>query len=103
MSPPFSCGRVTRPGQRLTARMRPLGPRGRMAVGNEGHEGDRPMTHPMNRRLARAVVIPVVRMRDAAHAETAVQVLADSGIDAFEMTMTTPGALRLIERLRAKG
>ena len=61
------------------------------------------MTHPMNQRLARAVVVPVVRMRDEAHAETAVKVLADSGIDAFEMTMTTPGALGLIERLRAKG
>ncbi|HET7409037.1 MAG TPA: bifunctional 4-hydroxy-2-oxoglutarate aldolase/2-dehydro-3-deoxy-phosphogluconate aldolase, partial [Paracoccaceae bacterium] len=61
------------------------------------------MTHPMNRRLARAIVVPVVRMREAAHAETAVQVLADSGIDAFEITMTTPGALELIARLRAKG
>jgi len=61
------------------------------------------MTHPMNRRLARAVVVPVVRMRSEANAETAVQVLADSGIDAFEMTMTTPGALRLIARLREKG
>lgn len=57
--------------------------------------------HPMNRRLARAVVVPVVRMEDAARAETAVGVLAASGIDAFEITMTTPGALGLIERLRA--
>lgn len=61
------------------------------------------MTHPMNQRLARAIVVPVVRMQSEAHAETAVQVLADSGIDAFEMTLTTPGALGLIERLRAKG
>lgn len=61
------------------------------------------MSHPMNRRLASAVVVPVVRMRDEAHAATAVQVLADSGIDAFEMTMTTPGALKLISRLREKG
>jgi 2-dehydro-3-deoxyphosphogluconate aldolase / (4S)-4-hydroxy-2-oxoglutarate aldolase len=61
------------------------------------------MSHPMNRRLARAVVVPVVRMHDERHAETAVKVLSDSGIEAFEMTMTTPGALRLIERLRANG
>lgn len=61
------------------------------------------MSHPMNRRLSRAVVVPVVRMRSQAHAETAVQVLAESGIDAFEMTMTTPGALRLIEKLRDRG
>ena len=61
------------------------------------------MTHPMNRRLARAVVVPVVRMRDRHHAETAVEVLAESGIDAFEMTMTTPGALDLIAALRARG
>ena len=61
------------------------------------------MSHPMNRRLSRAVVVPVVRMRKQAHAETAVEVLSDSGIDAFEMTMTTPGALQLIARLREKG
>ncbi len=61
------------------------------------------MTHPMNRRLSRAVVVPVVRMASEENAERAVQVLADSGIDAFEMTMTTPGALRLIARLRDKG
>lgn len=60
------------------------------------------MTHPMNRRLARAVVVPVVRMREQSHAETAVGVLAESGIDAFEITMTTPGALDLIARLREK-
>lgn len=61
------------------------------------------MTHPMNRRLSRAVVVPVVRMRSEANAATAMEVLADSGIDAFEMTLTTPGALRLIGRLREKG
>lgn len=61
------------------------------------------MTHPMNRRLSRAVVVPVVRMRSERHADTAVQVLAESGIDAFEITMTTPGALHLITRLREKG
>lgn len=61
------------------------------------------MMHPMNRRLADAVVVPVVRMSREDRAETAVAVLADEGISAFEMTMTTPGALRLIGRLRERG
>lgn len=60
------------------------------------------MMHPMNRRLAEAVVVPVVRMSSEDLAETAVAVLADQGIPAFEMTMTTPGALRLIARLRER-
>lgn len=61
------------------------------------------MTHPMNERLARAVVVPVVRMSREDRAEAAVGVLADAGIRAFEITMTTPGALALIARLRERG
>lgn len=61
------------------------------------------MTHPMNRRLAESVVVPVLRMAEKAHAATAVRVLAETGIDAFEITMTTPGALDLIAELCAHG
>lgn len=50
-------------------------------------------------RLAR--VVPVVRMRSAVHAETAVDWLRGAGIRIFEITMTIPGAVALIGRLAA--
>src|ERR1700688_2437741 len=50
-------------------------------------------------RLRAAKVVPVVRMRSAAHAETAVAWLRGAGIRIFEITMTIPGAVALIARL----
>jgi 2-dehydro-3-deoxyphosphogluconate aldolase / (4S)-4-hydroxy-2-oxoglutarate aldolase len=52
-------------------------------------------------RLRAAKVVPVVRMRSAAHAETAVAWLRGAGIRIFEITMTIPGAVALIGRLAA--
>ena len=51
------------------------------------------------RRLREARVIPVVRMRDRAHAATGIGWLRESGITVFEVTMTVPGAPDLIREL----
>jgi 2-dehydro-3-deoxyphosphogluconate aldolase / (4S)-4-hydroxy-2-oxoglutarate aldolase len=50
-------------------------------------------------RLRTARVVPVIRTRSVAHAETAVDWLLDVGIRIFEITMTIPGAVGLIGRL----
>jgi 2-dehydro-3-deoxyphosphogluconate aldolase / (4S)-4-hydroxy-2-oxoglutarate aldolase len=50
-------------------------------------------------RLRTARVVPVVRTRSAAHAESAVEWLHGAGIRIFEITMTIPGAVALIGRL----
>ncbi len=50
-------------------------------------------------RLRAARVVPVVRTRSVAHAETAVEWLHGAGIRIFEITMTIPGAVALIGRL----
>ena len=52
-------------------------------------------------RMRAARIVPVIRMQSAAHAETAVAWLRGLGIRIFEITMTIPGAVPLIERLAA--
>lgn len=49
--------------------------------------------------LRAARVVPVVRMRDAGHARTAIGWLRDAGISIFEITMTIPDAPKLIAEL----
>ncbi|MDE2516150.1 MAG: bifunctional 4-hydroxy-2-oxoglutarate aldolase/2-dehydro-3-deoxy-phosphogluconate aldolase [Rhodospirillales bacterium] len=51
--------------------------------------------------LAQARVVPVIRTRDAALAETAIGWLRDAGLRLFEITMTIPDAPALIRRLSA--
>jgi 2-dehydro-3-deoxyphosphogluconate aldolase/(4S)-4-hydroxy-2-oxoglutarate aldolase len=51
------------------------------------------------RQLRAARVVPVLRTASAAHAATAVDWLRDAGIRIFEITMTIPDAIKLIERL----
>ncbi len=55
----------------------------------------------MMRRLRAARVIPVVRMRDRAHAATGIGWLREAGLSVFEITMTIPGAVELIRELAA--
>jgi 2-dehydro-3-deoxyphosphogluconate aldolase / (4S)-4-hydroxy-2-oxoglutarate aldolase len=50
-------------------------------------------------RLRAARVVPVVRMHEARHAATAVQLLRDAGLGIFEITMTIPDAPALIREL----
>jgi len=52
-------------------------------------------------RLVEAKVVPVVRTRTAALAETAVRWLHDAGLRVFEITMTVPDAPALIRGLAA--
>ncbi|HVY15145.1 MAG TPA: bifunctional 4-hydroxy-2-oxoglutarate aldolase/2-dehydro-3-deoxy-phosphogluconate aldolase [Rhodopila sp.] len=58
--------------------------------------------HKLIQTLRDARVVPVVRTRDPAYAETAVGWLRDAGIRIFEITMTIPGAVDLIRRLSAQ-
>ena len=55
--------------------------------------------HPLIGQLRAARVVPVVRMKNAAHAATAVRWLHDAGIRIFEITMTIPDAPSLIREL----
>ena len=47
-------------------------------------------------------VVPVVRLPDLAHAIDLAQALLDGGVTAFELTMTSPGALEALSLLRRK-
>lgn len=57
------------------------------------------MTHPLLPRLRAEVVVPVVRTRATATAETAVRWLHDAGLTVFEITWTVPDAVGLIRTL----
>jgi 2-dehydro-3-deoxyphosphogluconate aldolase/(4S)-4-hydroxy-2-oxoglutarate aldolase len=46
-------------------------------------------------------VIPVLRLASAGLTERAIEFLAEAGFRTFEITLTTPDALRLIEKFRA--
>ena len=47
-------------------------------------------------------VVPVVRLPDLARAVDLAQALLDGGVTAFELTMTSPGALEALSLLRGK-
>ena len=55
--------------------------------------------HPLIGQLKAARVVPVVRMKSAAHAATAIRWLYDAGLRIFEITMTIPDAPALIREL----
>lgn len=62
------------------------------------------MTHERDTILARlkaARVVPVVRMKSAANAATAISWLKEAGLTVFEITMTIPNAPELIRDLAA--
>ncbi len=52
--------------------------------------------------IERGGVVPVVRLPDLAHAVDLAQALLDGGVTAFELTMTSPGALESLSLLRGK-
>jgi 2-dehydro-3-deoxyphosphogluconate aldolase / (4S)-4-hydroxy-2-oxoglutarate aldolase len=56
----------------------------------------------MSEALATTRVVAILRAEDAARAEDVVDVLLDNGIRSLELTLTTRGALEVIERLAAK-
>jgi 2-dehydro-3-deoxyphosphogluconate aldolase/(4S)-4-hydroxy-2-oxoglutarate aldolase len=56
----------------------------------------------MSEELATTRVVAILRAEDAARAEEVVDVLLENGIRSLELTLTTRGALEVIERLAAK-
>jgi 2-dehydro-3-deoxyphosphogluconate aldolase/(4S)-4-hydroxy-2-oxoglutarate aldolase len=53
-------------------------------------------------RIVRARAVAIVRSASAREAENVAAALLDAGIDALEISLTTPGALGAIERLRER-
>jgi 2-dehydro-3-deoxyphosphogluconate aldolase/(4S)-4-hydroxy-2-oxoglutarate aldolase len=51
------------------------------------------------RKIAEIGIVPVVRARSSEEAASAIEAIREGGIDVLEVTMTVPGAVRLIERL----
>jgi len=60
------------------------------------------VTHPIAERLIKARVIPVLRLPSAKLTERAVDYLLEAGFKAIEITLTTPGAVDVIARLRER-
>jgi 2-dehydro-3-deoxyphosphogluconate aldolase/(4S)-4-hydroxy-2-oxoglutarate aldolase len=54
----------------------------------------------LSRVSSRREVVPVLRLPSAKLTERAVEYLAEAGFPAIEITMTTPGAVELIARLK---
>jgi len=54
------------------------------------------------RRIQEGGVVAVVRMREAVPLAQVAEALAEGGIGAIEFTMTTPGALKVIEEVTAR-
>ena len=52
-------------------------------------------------RITKTGVIPVIRAASADEASRAIDAIKAGGIDIFEITMTVPGAIQLIEKLAA--
>jgi 2-dehydro-3-deoxyphosphogluconate aldolase / (4S)-4-hydroxy-2-oxoglutarate aldolase len=63
--------------------------------------GDRAPS-PVVARLVAARVVPVLRLPSAKLTERAVEFLLEAGFGAVEITMTTPGAVELIARLKER-
>ena len=56
---------------------------------------------PMSEALATTRVVAILRAEDASRAEAVVDVLLENGIRSLELTLTTKGALEVVERLAA--
>lgn len=56
---------------------------------------------PMSQALATTRVVAILRAEDASRAEAVVEVLLANGIRSVELTLTTKGALEVVERLAA--
>src|SRR3954469_15132075 len=60
-----------------------------------------PSRVPMSEALATTGVVAILRAENASRAEAVVDVLLQNGIRSLELTMTTQGALEVVERLAA--
>jgi 2-dehydro-3-deoxyphosphogluconate aldolase / (4S)-4-hydroxy-2-oxoglutarate aldolase len=61
--------------------------------------GPAPRRVPMSDALATTRVVAILRSEDAGRAEEVVVVLLENGIRSLELTLTTKGALKVMERL----
>jgi 2-dehydro-3-deoxyphosphogluconate aldolase / (4S)-4-hydroxy-2-oxoglutarate aldolase len=61
-----------------------------------------PRRVPMSEALATTRVVAILRAEDASRAEAVVDVLLENGIRSLELTLTTEGALEVVERLAAR-
>ena len=61
-----------------------------------------PVRVPMSTALLATRVVAILRAGDSSRAEAVVDVLVDGGVRCLELTMTTPGALDVVERLAAR-
>jgi 2-dehydro-3-deoxyphosphogluconate aldolase/(4S)-4-hydroxy-2-oxoglutarate aldolase len=57
---------------------------------------------PMGEGLSATRIVAILRAGDSSRAEAVVDILVDGGIRCLELTMTTPGALDVVERLAAR-
>ena len=60
-----------------------------------------PARVPMSEALRTTRVVAILRAEDASRAEAVVDVLLENGIRSLELTLTTKGALEVVERLAA--
>jgi 2-dehydro-3-deoxyphosphogluconate aldolase / (4S)-4-hydroxy-2-oxoglutarate aldolase len=60
-----------------------------------------PARTPMSEALRTTRVVAILRADDASRAEAVVDVLLENGIRSLELTLTTKGALEVVERLAA--
>ena len=60
-----------------------------------------PTRVPMSEALATTRVVAILRAENASRAEAVVDVLLENGIRSLELTLTTKGALEVVERLAA--
>lgn len=58
--------------------------------------------HEIVTRLQQTGVVAIVRTSTAAEAVSMVEAIQSGGIDAIEVTMTVPGALKVLEELRGR-
>jgi 2-dehydro-3-deoxyphosphogluconate aldolase / (4S)-4-hydroxy-2-oxoglutarate aldolase len=56
----------------------------------------------MSEALATTRIVAILRAEDAARAEDVVDVLLENGVRSLELTLTTRGALEVVERLASK-
>lgn len=57
---------------------------------------------PVGTQLAATRVVAILRAENAARAEAVVDVLVEAGVRSLELTLTTQGALEVVERLAAR-
>jgi 2-dehydro-3-deoxyphosphogluconate aldolase / (4S)-4-hydroxy-2-oxoglutarate aldolase len=56
----------------------------------------------LRRRLREAGLVAIIRAPESTHLHALAEVLIEQGVSCIELTLTTPGGLEVLERLRAR-